>query len=266
VSFSYILLFQLFFHPYKTSSVESINNYKILVHYKAENNFMLINNFDYTIINNRSSELDNKHEFENKNSFIKYEKMFNFLIYNDKFFFYKELQDKLLQYYSKDCCKYFYSNNVSFFNVSSKDCYSTNLKEGLGIFMIEFRNQIRNLYNSFISRPNKSISDLTRYFSLHDNNLVFYSLLVMYYLRVFYNDVFSAMKVAFIKLSDYLSLMNYMVFFIFLVHFLACLIYIVVKLLRNIFLFFEKMKILISILPKNLLKDGKIRSFLKDYY
>ncbi len=266
LSFSYTVILESIAHPYIISLFNSVYNFKYSANFKAEVDYMLFNSYGFSIINNRSVLIDNQDMFlYYNNMFYQSEAEFNSLQNEDSKYF-KILKDKLRIYYSENFCEYFHQiyPNLYQLNITQKDCQSTKFIRGIQLYLIDQKNYLNNNYLTFKNTKHLSLNDLINYFKKDD--YMFYALTMGYYIKGYFQDIMSTFNTVFLQICDYIRFCYFFFFSFFITHFIIFLYYIFKYLFKKIFFYFEKLRIVISILPNSMIDSKEMRRFLNNYY
>jgi hypothetical protein len=271
LSFFYNIIIQIVIGMFLINKVNDITYQNFLITNKAETELFLIDSLQHIIFNNHT-EFEKNHKMDlfyyYSNLFEKYQFEFNnygLLQAN----FIQEINNKTRTYYSENFCSYFHkeTNNFLTINLSTNytDCVSSVLNSGIQLYLYSLKNDLIAVYSSFNNNKNKTMSNLME---LLGNDAFNFGLMVNgYYLRGFYKDLHLSIQNYFsyiILMDKYFSVI---IFIIFLLQIIIVGYFIIYRNLENIYFYFEKIRILFSIIPKDLMKKkSELREFLDKYY
>jgi len=271
LSFFYNIIIQIVLGMYLINKVNDITYQNFLITNKAETELFLIDSLQHIIFNNHTEFEKNQNMdlfFYYSNLFEKYQFEFNnygLLQAN----FIHEINNKTRTYYSENFCSYFHKETNNFLTINTStnytDCLSSVLNSGIQLYLYSLKNDLIAVYSNFNNRKNKTMSSLIEILS---NDAFNFGVMVYgYYLRGFYNDLHLSIQNYFsyiILMDKYFSII---IFIIFLLQIITVGYFIIYRNLENIYFYFEKIRILFSIIPKDMMKKkSELREFLDKYY
>ncbi len=165
-------------------------DYNLLIT-KAEVEFLMIDYVQYSFFYNSTLSVNNEDFYDILSTrFLEYQREYTIINFNNTGAdFHSEIHKKTLFYHSDEFCNFFYTNISTTINfVNSKnpilDCESTILKNGLQIYLYKIKNDLYNIYTSFLKGVNKNVTSL-----MDNDSFNFGSIVITYYLRRMYEDL-----------------------------------------------------------------------------
>ena len=147
---------------------------------------------------------------------------------------------------------------------STNLCESTILKAGTEMYLHKMKNDIKSIYKNF--KRNFKPNYYQRYL-LTDNTFNFGSIVLSYYVRGIYQDLDISIKDFFESQINRVKKIVIAVFAVFLLHFLFFLYFVFIDKLEYVYFYFEKMRVIISIVAKDDLMDKiQVNKLIENFF
>ena len=268
ISFSYIIIYEIFIFPYAIKSVNQIIVTLFSINSIALKFNMILNDLTYGVIRNSSIVLEKEGDlfFFHFNSLMDFEQDYNQFINDADDYLFASLKYKTHSYQSDNFCK-IYQNNINLkysTNSTLEECLNSSMINGIEVYIIKTKNVLRQIYSEFRDGKGKNQSELIKI--LNTDDILFANIANGSYLRRYYDDLIDSLSVSFQLLCDYLNLLGMILLMSFILHYTSTVLYVFICLSKIICVHFEKLRIIISIVRKYKEKNNENIKLLDDYF
>lgn len=271
LSFVYIFTIELFLLPSVESGTQDITNNVLKFSEKTVSLFLMTDSSLINIITSSTfKDINNDDLFlKYSESFFELEKHFTEYFYNNDNFYLSDVKQKLMNYNSLNFCDYFFnlslSNNLINPDISYQDCNDSIVNKGIQLYQLRLKTKLERIYYKLKGENNRTFSFLI---NLANSDIFEFAYFANgYYIRNYYNDILDGLKQAFANVVNVSNLSTYYMIIIFILHFSILAYYIFFRKLKDIYMYFEKIRILLSLIQKEYAKNSyEMREFLNNFY
>ena len=266
-TFIYIIIFQILIRPIIYRDLLNLFYNKLnLTNSTSQIENCVIDLAEYFIIPNPNVDV-NSIKCANKDMLTQYQREINFLA-NEDHLYSSSIKQKISNY-NLDFCLYFYKATSLYKllnpGTTYEDCQSTIMSQGVQFFIFNFKNDLIKIYSLYISESNKTVKFLL---NLMDQELFkFTTIAYGYYLRGFYSDLLMSIESSYDSVITLFCTIYIFIIIVFILQFILYLYLAFYIYNTKLHIYFQKMRILLSIIPKDINKiNNKIEEFLGRFY
>jgi len=144
-------------------------------------------------------------------------------------------------------------------------CKNSMINKGVQLYQLRLKGDLERTYYHLKSEKNRNLSFLT---DLASSDIFEFAYIANgFYMRNYYNDVLNSLSESFTNIVNISNLTTYYMIIFFILHFGIFGYYIFFKKLKDIYMYFEKVRVLLSLIQKEYAKNNhEMREFLNNFY